>query len=145
MRVERMVGARACLAALIMVALTVSAFGQTAPTSAQTQQPPPAGPPQIPTAIPPSGQTPPPNSPKQAAPMPALPSTEPPPQPTGPTRKLSLDEAVQSALEQNLTLQVQKIDPRVQDYFVAQARSAWLPTVSSTLSYQNADQQNQNS
>jgi len=145
MRVERMVGARACLAALIMVALTVSAFGQTAPTSAQTPQPPPAGPPQVPTAIPPAGQTPPPNSPKQATPMPALPSTEPPPQPTGPTKKLSLDEAVQSALEQNLTLQVQKIDPRVQDYFVAQARSAWLPTVSSTLSYQNADQQNQNS
>ena len=55
------------------------------------------------------------------------------------TQKLTLDEAVQSALEQNLTLQVQRIDPRVQDYAVAQARSGYLPTVSSFVNYQNAD------
>jgi outer membrane protein len=124
MRVERIVGARAWLAALMIPALAVSAFGQTPPTAAQ----------------PPAAQTPPATTqPQQAPPMPALPSTEPPPQPTGPTKRLTLDEAVQSALEQNLTLQVQRIDPRVQDYAVAQARSVWLPSVVSSVSYQNAD------
>jgi outer membrane protein len=126
MRVERIVGARAWLAALMIPALAVSAFGQTPPTAAQ----------------PPAPQTPPATAqPQQAPPMPALPSTEPPPQRTGPTKRLTLDEAVQSALEQNLTLQVQRIDPRVQDYFVAQARTAWVPTVSSSVQYNNTEQQ----
>jgi outer membrane protein len=116
MRVERKVGARACLAALMIPALAVSVFGQAAPTAAQQ---------------PPVQQTP---------PMPALPSTEPPPQPTGPTKKLSLDEAVQSALEHNVSLQVQRIDPRVQDFTVAQARTAWIPTWSSSASYQDVQQ-----
>jgi len=118
MRVERMVGARAWLAALILPALVVSVSGQTTPTGAQQQ---------------PAPQT------QQPPPMPALPSTEPPPQPAGPTRKLTLDDAVQSALEQNLTLQVQRIDPRVQDYYVAQSRSAWLPNLTSSISYQSND------
>jgi len=126
-----MIGARAWLAALMVPALAVSVFGQAAPTAAQ--QPP------TPSAIPPAGQTTPATPAQQTPPMPALPSTEPPPQPTGPTKKLSLDDAVQSALEQNLTLQVQRIDPRVQDYAVAQARSGYLPIVSSFANYQNAD------
>jgi outer membrane protein len=137
MRVERMKGARAWLAPLMIPAFVVSVIGQATPAAAQ-QQPPTTTQPaqQTPTAIPPSGQTPPPNTPSmQTPPMPALPSTEAPPQPTGPTKQLTLDAAVQSALEQNLTLQVQKIDPRVQDYFVAQTRTAWIPTWVSSGSY----------
>jgi outer membrane protein TolC len=149
MRVERVVGARAWLAALMIPALAVSAFGQTAPTAAQQPpaptQPPAAQTPQTPEAIPPSRQTTPASPQQQTPPMPALPSTDAPPQPTGPTRKLTLDQAVQSALEQNVLLQVQRVEPRVQDYSVAQARSAWLPTASSTVSYQDQSQQNNQS
>jgi outer membrane protein len=135
MRVERIVGARAWLAALMIPALAVSVFGQAAPTAAQ--QPPPTT---TPSAIPPAGQTTPASPAQQTPPMPALPSTEAPPQPTGPTKKLTLDEAVQSALEHNVSLQVQRIDPRVQDFTVAQARTAWIPTWSSTAGYQDIQQ-----
>jgi outer membrane protein len=144
MRVERMVGARAWLAALMIPAFAVSAFGQATPTAAQQPPAPATQPaqtqPQTPTAIPPSGQTTPATPKQQTPPMPALPSTEAPPQPTGPTRKLTLDQAVQSALEQNLTLQVQRIDPRVQDFFVAQARTVWIPTWGSSVAYNKVQQ-----
>jgi outer membrane protein TolC len=49
-------------------------------------------------------------------------------------RRLSIDEAVKLALEQNLNLQVQRLDPQVQDLNVEQARTAWTPTLSSTFS-----------
>jgi outer membrane protein len=157
MRLERMVGARAWLAALMLPAFAVSAFGQVAPTAAQPPQvalrvqtaagQPPATPQTLPQtapqtpAEPPAGQTPPATARpgQQGPPMPALPSTEPPPQPVGPTKRLTLDEAVQLSLEQNLSLQVQRIDPRVADYAVLQARTVWLPTLNSSASYSNSD------
>src|SRR5882762_12031492 len=46
-------------------------------------------------------------------------------------RRLSVDEAVRTALEQNLGIQIQRLDPQIQDEGVAQARSAWLPNFSS--------------
>src|ERR1700688_540895 len=52
----------------------------------------------------------------------------------GPVRRISPDDAVQLALEQNLGIQIERVNPRIQDMFVAQARSLWVPTVSSTLS-----------
>ena len=51
-----------------------------------------------------------------------------------PTRRLSVDEAVRLALEQNLGIQIERLNPQIQDIAVAQARSFWVPTVSSTLS-----------
>jgi len=48
-------------------------------------------------------------------------------------RHLTVDEAVKLALEQNLGVQIQRIDPQVQDETVAQARAAWLPNVSSSF------------
>jgi outer membrane protein TolC len=48
-------------------------------------------------------------------------------------RQLSMDEAVQFALEQNLNLQVQRLDPQIQDLSLAQVRTAWTPTFNSTL------------
>ncbi len=48
-------------------------------------------------------------------------------------KKLSVDEAVQMALEQNLTLQVQRVNPRVQDLSIAIVRAAWKPTVTSSI------------
>lgn len=55
-------------------------------------------------------------------------------QPAATVRRLSVDEAVKLALEQNLGIQVERVNPRIQDVAIAQARSLWTPTVSSTLS-----------
>jgi outer membrane protein TolC len=49
-------------------------------------------------------------------------------------RRLTVDEAVRIALEQNLGIQIQRLDPQIQDEGVAQARSAWLPNVASSFS-----------
>lgn len=59
--------------------------------------------------------------------------------PTGPARMLTMDEAVELALEQNLSLRVERINPRIQDEVVDQARAVWLPVVFGGASYNNAD------
>ena len=51
---------------------------------------------------------------------------------------LSVDEAVRLALEQNLSLQVQRIEPQLQDLTTAQIRSAWTPNVTSTFTNQSS-------
>jgi outer membrane protein TolC len=53
--------------------------------------------------------------------------------PANPVRRLSVDDAVKLALEQNLNLQVQRLDPQLQDLAIAQVKSAWTPIVSSTM------------
>ncbi len=56
------------------------------------------------------------------------------PQPSSrPTRRLSVDEAVTMALEQNLDLQVERLNPRIEDMSVAQAQSVYTPVLSSTF------------
>jgi outer membrane protein TolC len=52
-------------------------------------------------------------------------------------RRLSVDEAVTLALEQNLDLQVERLNPRIQDMSVAQARSVYTPVLSSTFTGNN--------
>jgi outer membrane protein len=52
-------------------------------------------------------------------------------------RPLSIEEAVKLALEQNLGIQIQRIDPQIQDVGVAQARSFWAPNLTSNLSRQS--------
>ena len=44
---------------------------------------------------------------------------------------LTLDDAIQRALERNLDIAVERLNPQVQDLSVAQANSAFLPTVTS--------------
>src|SRR5712692_9574144 len=51
----------------------------------------------------------------------------------GTVRRLTVDDAVKSALEQNLGIQIQRVEPQIQDESVAQARAAWLPNLSSTF------------
>ena len=58
----------------------------------------------------------------------------PPGQQNASVRRLSVEDAVRLALEQNLTLQVQRLNPQIQDLAVEQARTVWTPTISSTLS-----------
>ena len=48
-------------------------------------------------------------------------------------RRLSIDDAVKLALEQNLGIQIQRIDPQIQDVGIAQARSFWAPSLNSSL------------
>ena len=55
-------------------------------------------------------------------------------QPTRPVRRLSIEEAVTLALEQNLDLRVERINPLIQDTVVAEARSVYAPNLSTTLS-----------
>jgi outer membrane protein len=57
---------------------------------------------------------------------------------TGPVRRMSIDDAVATALEQNLDLQVQRINPQLQDLATAGFRAAYTPNFVSTVS--TADQ-----
>jgi outer membrane protein len=58
-------------------------------------------------------------------------------QPANVVRPLSIDEAVKLALEQNLGIQIQRIDPQIQDVGVSQARSFWAPNLTSNVSRQS--------
>jgi outer membrane protein TolC len=55
-------------------------------------------------------------------------------------RRLSIDEAQKLALEQNLGIQIQRIDPQIQDTGVLQARSFWSPQISTNFSRQSQSQ-----
>jgi len=48
-------------------------------------------------------------------------------------RKLSVDDAVKLALKQNLGIQIERLNPQIEDVAVAQARSYWVPTFTSSL------------
>ena len=50
-----------------------------------------------------------------------------------PQRQLSVAEAVALALEQNLDLRVERLNPLLQDLSIAEARSVYAPTLSTTL------------
>jgi len=54
------------------------------------------------------------------------------------TKRLSVDDAVALALEQNLNLQVQRLDPQIQDLNIAQVKTAWTPIVASTVTNRSA-------
>jgi outer membrane protein TolC len=54
-----------------------------------------------------------------------------------PVRRLTLDEAVALALDQNLDLQVERLNVPLQDENVGMARGAFVPTFSSDLGYNN--------
>ncbi len=48
-------------------------------------------------------------------------------------RHLSMDEAVTLALEQNLDLRVERLNPQIQDLSIAEARSVYAPTLSTSF------------
>ena len=54
--------------------------------------------------------------------------------PGAPVRALTLDDAVQLALENNLGLQVQRINPELQDTSISAAKAAWMPTLGGSVS-----------
>ena len=63
---------------------------------------------------------------------------QPPPQ----VRRLTLDEAVRTALESNLGVQVARVNPLIQDLAVAVARAAWSPTFNTTILSTSSDTPN---
>ncbi len=78
----------------------------------------------------------------QAAPAPAPPA-KPQASATGNVRRLSVDEAVQLALEQNLNLQVQRLAPQMQELNIAQVRSYYVPSVTASFGTNSADSPSQ--
>ena len=57
-------------------------------------------------------------------------------------RRLSVDEAVRTAIENNLGVQVARIDPLIEDLGVGVARGAWSPTITSAVLATSADTPN---
>jgi outer membrane protein len=52
---------------------------------------------------------------------------------TRPVVNLTLDDAVRLTTDNNIDISVQRLNPQIQDYALAQARAAYRPSVSSTL------------
>jgi outer membrane protein len=117
MRVQSLPGTRVVVAACsVLLLASASASGQTA----QSTPPLPSPPAQSPaTQVPPA--------------QPAAPVA------TGPVRPLSVDEAVQLALEQNLGVQVERLNPQLQEIAIEQARTAWRPGFTAGLSATSQD------
>ena len=61
-----------------------------------------------------------------------------------PVMELTLDDAIQIALEKNLDLQVAKMNPLIQDYNLVQARAAYKPTLTGTFNQNHASSQSTN-
>jgi outer membrane protein TolC len=126
----------------------LSTFGQAAPVAAQQSQGPTAPAPSQPM-LSAGAQTPPIQQPPLAPPPPVRPAaptapiaTEAPPiqeqRGAGPVRKLSLDEAVILALEQNLDVQVERINPQLQDLQIEQVAGFWKPNLGGQLNFGSA-------
>src|SRR6185503_596246 len=52
---------------------------------------------------------------------------------TRPVRRLTADEAVKLAIENNLGIQISRLDPQIEDLNVAAARGAWAPAFNTQL------------
>jgi outer membrane protein TolC len=53
--------------------------------------------------------------------------------PSGNARRLSIDDAVNLGLDQNLGIKIERLNPQIQDLSIAQTRSNWAPVFTSTL------------
>jgi outer membrane protein TolC len=131
---------RAALVALVMAAVPASGFGQETPAPAQPQpapaQPAPAQPVPAPPVLPaptPAGQATAAAPPSQAAPIQEQKGG-------GPTRRLTIEDAVTVALEQNLDVQVERINPQLAQADVDISRGVWLPQLTGSLQFRNSDQ-----
>jgi len=53
---------------------------------------------------------------------------------SGLVHRITIDDAVRLALEQNLGIHIQRINPQIQDLAIVQTRASWAPTLQSNLS-----------
>jgi outer membrane protein len=54
---------------------------------------------------------------------------------------MTLEEAIERALERNLDIQTARLSPQIQEYGLVAAEAAFRPTISSTLGYNNSSSQ----
>ena len=91
------------------------------------------------TALPATAQAP--SAPVQApAPIAPMAVSTQPTAPVGPVRRISIDEAVTMALEQNVSLQVAKMTPGISELDVVQAYGTWLPALTGQFRFQSLEQ-----
>jgi outer membrane protein len=83
-----------------------------------------------------SGQTP---APQQTT-TPTVPPLGAPAAQTGPLVRLTADEAVRMALENNLGIQAERLAPQINTYAVSQARAAYAPVLFSTFQTRSSTQ-----
>jgi outer membrane protein len=114
MRVKLHFSAR--FAAMSCATLVVALFASGRPVSASGQTPAPV--PQVPAA---SG-------------------VQIPAPPTGPTLRLTADEAVRLALENNLGIQAERLSPQINTFETAQARAAYAPVLFSNFNSRSSTQ-----
>ncbi len=152
--------------ALVMAAVPASGFGQGAPAPAQPApaapapaqpapaQPAPAEPAPVqpaPVQAPAPTSSPRPSSPRPPSPRPGqagqgqavTPASQAAPiqeqKGGGATRRLTIEEAVAVALEQNLDVQVERINPKIAEKDVDVARGVWLPQLTGSMQFRNSD------
>ncbi len=65
-----------------------------------------------------------------------------PPEVGAPVLNLTLEDAIQRALDRNLDLKVQKLNPQISDYQLQQTRAFYRPTFSGTMRYNSQKQTN---
>ena len=107
-------------------ALTAAMGGLVVP-AALAQQPAPATPPA-------PAQTPPPATVEPYV----MGQAKPPAEPGASLRDMSLEQAIEISLENNLDLKVARMNPQIQDYSLSAARAAFRPTLSGTFNQQHS-------
>jgi outer membrane protein len=115
MRLKQQIWSRLAVATAAAVAVCLSASGRQVFASEQQVTPPPV-----------------------VAQPPAAGQTTPATQPSGPELRLTADEAVRLALENNLGVQSARLEPQIGTYGVAQARGAFVPNLFSTTQTRSA-------
>jgi outer membrane protein TolC len=97
---------------------------------------------QTPVSQTPASQAPAPQSPVSQAPASQAPGTasDPTAAQTGPTLRLTADEAVRMALENNLGIRAERLAPEISTLAVAQARAAYAPNFFSNFSTRSSTQ-----
>ena len=53
--------------------------------------------------------------------------------PAGPVQRLSMEDAIKLALENNLSLQVERMNPELSDLAIEQAKTAWTPNLTAAM------------
>jgi outer membrane protein len=71
-------------------------------------------------------------------------TAKPPQVPGSETIDMTLEQAIQIALDHNLSLQVAKLNPQIQDYALEGARAVFVPTLTASYNYNNASKPSNN-
>jgi outer membrane protein TolC len=126
---QKSAGSRLVRAGALLWLLSASGSGVFASGQAQGGQPGAPAVPQPPGAQAPAGQPPAGQVPVTSPPGPASPAAGLDPQPGMTTVRISSDDAVKMALENNLGIRAEQLNPQIETLAVAQARAAFGPNL----------------